>query len=64
QDEDKVVVDIGTGKTPIGTPNAPSLLFSLLDEVAHQDSKVAEIQTASLVENLSLPTPTHAMDLG
>jgi NitT/TauT family transport system substrate-binding protein len=31
QDEEKVVVDIATGATPIGTPNAPSLLFSLLE---------------------------------
>lgn len=31
QDEEKVVQDIVSGETPIGTPNAPSLLFSLLD---------------------------------
>lgn len=31
QDEEKVVQDIVTGETPIGTPNAPSLIFSLLD---------------------------------
>jgi len=31
QDEEKVVVDITSGATPIGTPNAPSLLFSLLE---------------------------------
>ncbi len=31
QDEEKVVQDIASGETPIGTPNAPSLLFSLLD---------------------------------
>ena len=31
QDEEKVVEDIVTQATPIGTPNAPSLLFSLLD---------------------------------
>lgn len=31
EDEEKVVVDIASGRTPIGTPNAPSLLFSLLD---------------------------------
>jgi ABC-type nitrate/sulfonate/bicarbonate transport system substrate-binding protein len=30
-DEEKVVEDIVTQETPIGTPNAPSLLFSLLD---------------------------------
>ncbi|MEE9568291.1 MAG: ABC transporter substrate-binding protein [Candidatus Binatia bacterium] len=39
-------------------------LSAILDEVAHQDSKFAEIQTASLVENLFLTTPTHTMDLG
>jgi hypothetical protein len=39
-------------------------LSAILDEVAHQDSKAAEIQTASLVENLFLTTPTHTMDLG
>jgi ABC-type nitrate/sulfonate/bicarbonate transport system substrate-binding protein len=31
QDEEKVVEDIVAQKTPIGTPNAPSLIFSLLD---------------------------------
>ena len=31
QNEEKVVQDIVSGETPIGTPNAPSLLFSLLD---------------------------------
>jgi ABC-type nitrate/sulfonate/bicarbonate transport system substrate-binding protein len=31
QDEDKVVQDIVTEETPIGTPNAPSLIFSLLN---------------------------------
>jgi ABC-type nitrate/sulfonate/bicarbonate transport system substrate-binding protein len=31
QDEEKVVEDIVTEATPVGTPNAPSLLFSLLD---------------------------------
>ncbi len=31
QDEEKVVEDIVTGRAPVGTPNAPSLLFSLLD---------------------------------
>jgi ABC-type nitrate/sulfonate/bicarbonate transport system substrate-binding protein len=31
QDEEKVVHDIVTQETPIGTPNAPSLIFSLLD---------------------------------
>jgi len=30
QDEEKVVIDIASGETPIGTPNAPSLLFSIL----------------------------------
>lgn len=30
-DEEKVVEDIVTHETPIGTPNAPSLLFSLLN---------------------------------
>lgn len=30
QDEDKVVEEIVTQETPIGTPNAPSLIFSLL----------------------------------
>ena len=30
QDEEKVVEDIVTHKIPIGTPNAPSLIFSLL----------------------------------
>lgn len=30
QDEEKVVVDIVTHATPIGTPNAPSLIFSRL----------------------------------
>ncbi len=31
QDEEKVVEDLATQKVPIGTPNAPSLLFSFLD---------------------------------
>ena len=31
QDEEKVVTDIATQATPIGTPNAPSLIFSLLE---------------------------------
>ena len=31
QDEEKVVEDIVTHKTPVGTPNAPSLIFSLLE---------------------------------
>ncbi|MBI4526908.1 MAG: ABC transporter substrate-binding protein [Deltaproteobacteria bacterium] len=31
QDEDKVVEQIVTGETPVGTPNAPSLIFSLLN---------------------------------
>ena len=31
QDEEKVVADLVTQEVPIGTPNAPSLLFSLLD---------------------------------
>jgi ABC-type nitrate/sulfonate/bicarbonate transport system substrate-binding protein len=31
QDEDKVVADIASQQTPIGTPNAPSLIFSLLE---------------------------------
>jgi ABC-type nitrate/sulfonate/bicarbonate transport system substrate-binding protein len=30
QDEDKVVDDIVSQKTPVGTPNAPSLIFSFL----------------------------------
>ncbi|MGH7931065.1 MAG: hypothetical protein ACREQV_25110, partial [Candidatus Binatia bacterium] len=30
QDEEKVVEDIVTQATPIGTPNAPSLIFSRL----------------------------------
>lgn len=30
QDEEKVVEDIVTQETPVGTPNAPSLIFSLL----------------------------------
>lgn len=30
QDEEKVVEDIVAHKTPVGTPNAPSLIFSLL----------------------------------
>ena len=30
QDEEKVVDDIVAGVTPVGTPNAPSLIFSLL----------------------------------
>jgi ABC-type nitrate/sulfonate/bicarbonate transport system substrate-binding protein len=32
QDEEKVVQDIVTQATPVGTPNAPSLIFSLLEE--------------------------------
>ena len=31
QDEEKVVEDIVSQKTPVGTPNAPSLIFSLLN---------------------------------
>jgi ABC-type nitrate/sulfonate/bicarbonate transport system substrate-binding protein len=31
QDEEKIVEDIVTGETPVGTPNAPSLIFSLLN---------------------------------
>ena len=31
QDEEKVVEDIVAQATPVGTPNAPSLIFSLLD---------------------------------
>jgi ABC-type nitrate/sulfonate/bicarbonate transport system substrate-binding protein len=31
QDEEKVVEDIGAQATPVGTPNAPSLIFSLLN---------------------------------
>ena len=31
QDEEQVVNDIVTQATPVGTPNAPSLIFSLLD---------------------------------
>lgn len=31
QDEEKVVTDILSGATPIGTPNAPSLLFALIE---------------------------------
>jgi ABC-type nitrate/sulfonate/bicarbonate transport system substrate-binding protein len=31
QDEEKVVQDIASGTTPIGTPNAPSLLFAQLN---------------------------------
>jgi ABC-type nitrate/sulfonate/bicarbonate transport system substrate-binding protein len=31
QDEEKIVDDIVAGVTPVGTPNAPSLVFSLLD---------------------------------
>jgi ABC-type nitrate/sulfonate/bicarbonate transport system substrate-binding protein len=30
QDEEKIVDDIVSGATPVGTPNAPSLIFSLL----------------------------------
>ncbi len=30
QDEEKVVEEMVTGETPVGTPNAPSLVFSLL----------------------------------
>ena len=31
QDEEKIVDDIGAHITPVGTPNAPSLIFSLLN---------------------------------
>ncbi len=31
KDEERVVEDIATQKTPVGTPNAPSLIFSLLN---------------------------------
>src|ERR671918_1308844 len=31
QDEEKIVEDIVTKATPVGTPNAPSLIFSFLD---------------------------------
>jgi ABC-type nitrate/sulfonate/bicarbonate transport system substrate-binding protein len=31
KDEEKAVLDIVAGHTPIGTPNGPSLIFSLLD---------------------------------
>ncbi len=31
QDEEKVVEDIAAQETPVGTPNAPSLIFSLLN---------------------------------
>jgi ABC-type nitrate/sulfonate/bicarbonate transport system substrate-binding protein len=31
KDEEKAVPDIVTGQTPIGTPNAPSLIFSVLE---------------------------------
>ena len=31
KDEEKAVPDIVSGRTPIGTPNAPSLIFSALD---------------------------------
>src|ERR687891_2264338 len=31
QDEEKVVEDLVTKETPVGTPNAPSLIFSLLN---------------------------------
>ena len=31
QDEEKIVHDIAAHETPIGTPNAPSLIFSFLD---------------------------------
>lgn len=31
QDEEKIVSDIVTQATPVGTPNAPSLIFSLLE---------------------------------
>ena len=31
QDEEKVVVDLITQEAPVGTPNAPSLLFSLVE---------------------------------
>lgn len=30
QDEEKIVEDIAANETPVGTPNAPSLIFSLL----------------------------------
>jgi hypothetical protein len=30
QDEEKVVQEMVSGETPVGTPNAPSLIFSLL----------------------------------
>jgi ABC-type nitrate/sulfonate/bicarbonate transport system substrate-binding protein len=31
QDEEKVVQEMVSGETPVGTPNAPSLIFSLLE---------------------------------
>ena len=31
QDEEKVVEEMVSGETPVGTPNAPSLIFSLLE---------------------------------
>ena len=31
KDEEKAVPDIVSGETPIGTPNAPSLIFSALE---------------------------------
>ena len=31
QDEEKIIDDIVAGVTPVGTPNAPSLIFSLLE---------------------------------
>src|SRR6266550_7589725 len=31
KDEERAVPDIVSGRTPIGTPNAPSLIFSVLD---------------------------------
>ncbi|HME60677.1 MAG TPA: ABC transporter substrate-binding protein, partial [Candidatus Binatia bacterium] len=30
QDEEKIVDDMASGATPVGTPNAPSLIFSML----------------------------------
>src|SRR5918994_2251214 len=30
QDEEKIVEDVAANETPVGTPNAPSLIFSLL----------------------------------
>jgi ABC-type nitrate/sulfonate/bicarbonate transport system substrate-binding protein len=31
QDEEKVVEEMVSGETPVATPNAPSLIFSVLD---------------------------------